>query len=234
MWTHLRTIATICILVFASSASAQGNWRPGDTGQTRFRLGIFEPEGASNGWNALYAGFTGAPGDLDDLSWGFDLGWKMTRQSGFLFGLSFYEGSATSAYTDWVDGDGNDIRHSKRLRLNDLSVMYVFEIGPPAGIVRGYVGGGVGILWYELSEGGSFIDFASEELDIVTTVYGTDATTWELLAVAGVDVRLGWQWSLFAEARWREADDALGDDYSELGTLDLSGLELAGGLAFKF
>ncbi len=234
MSIRIRVLAITSMVLVASSAWAQGNWVPGDGGQVRFRLGLFEPEGSSDGWDALYDGFTGGPGDLDDLSWGFDVGWKMTRQSGFLFGLSYYEGSASSAYTDWVDGNGNDIRHTKRLRLNDLSVMYVLEIGPPAGVVRGYVGGGVGLVWYELTEGGSFIDFGSEGLDVITTMYGTDATTWELLAVAGVDVRLGWHWSLFFEGRWREADDPLGDDYSGLGDLDLSGLELGGGLAFKF
>ena len=100
--------------------------------------------------------------------------------------------------------------------------------------VSPYLGVGGGFLWYELSEAGDFIDFGSESLPIVNTVYFAEGATYELLGLAGVDVQLSPFWSFLVEGRWREADDDVGDDYAGYGALDLSGWELSAGFAFNF
>ena len=50
----------------------------------------------------------------------------------------------------------------------------------------------------------------------------------------GIDVPLGSEIVLFAEARWDEAEDELSGDFADLGALDLSGREFSGGLSWRF
>ena len=40
--------------------------------------------------------------------------------------------------------------------------------------------------------------------------------------------------TVFAEGRWDRADDELGGDFEDLGTIDLSGRRVFGGLAWHF
>ncbi len=225
--------AAVAALLAAGSVQAQWLWRPGDTASTRFRLTLFEPNGSSEAWDALYAGFSGSPSDLSDLGFGLDFRWMLGRNSGIQFGFSFSEGSSTSEYTEWVAGDGTAIRHQKSLELGDLTVLWVLRPGDGRA-VSPYLGIGGGFLWYELSEAGDFIDFGSADLPIVRTGYFGDGTTFELLGVVGLDVRLAGGWSFLAEGRWREAEDDLGGDYGGYGKLDLSGWELSAGFAFNF
>jgi outer membrane protein W len=220
--------------VAPTTANAQSNWRPGDDGSFRVRLGLFQPEGSSDGWDAVFEGFTGSPDDLEDLSVGLDFKWKVTRRSGLTLGTSFFDSDTIVGYVDWTNSDGYDIRHTTSLQLNDLTAIYFVELGYPNGVVKPYLGAGAGQVWYRLEESGSFIDFGSENLDIVPASYQADGTTYELVAVAGLDVLMGRQWSFFGEVRWREADDTLGDDYSDFGTLDLSGPEVSAGVSWKF
>ena len=232
--TLLRcTTLTALALAAALPVSAQGNWRPGDFGSVRFRLGLFSPDGDSTYWRDKFRDFTGSASDFEDTSFGFDYRWPATPTLSLLFGGSVYQGKATQAYRDWVDADGYDIRHVTTLDVNDLTAILVwqpFERAP----VSPYVGAGGGFVWWRLSEHGDFIDFAEPDYPIVTTGYRSDGTTWETVLLAGVEVPLSWRWSFFAEGRWRDADDELSDSLAGLGTLDLSGVEYSGGFAYRF
>lgn len=223
--------AALCALI-AADVSAQGNWRPGDFGSLRFRLGVFEPAGSSDFWDQYFTDFTGAPSSLEGLTFGVDYLWRTSRSSGLLFGGSFFSADTTVAYRDWETGDGQDISHLVELEMADLTAAYVVRLGD--GGIRPYLGAGGGILWWQFREEGSFIDFGDPELPIVFASYLADGTTWELFALAGLDVPLGYRWSFFFEGRYRWADDELNKDFAGFGTVDLSGLELAGGLSFNF
>ncbi len=223
--------AALCALV-AADVSAQGNWRPGDFGALRFRLGVFEPQGDSQFWDDYFTDFTGSPSSLEDLTFGIDYLWWSSPRSGLLFGGSFYQGDTTVAYRDWETFDGQDIGHLVDLQLTDLSAAYVLRFGDRG--ARPYVGLGGGVLWWQLREEGSFIDFGDPELPIVYASYFADGTTWELFALAGLDVPLGFRWSFFFEGRYRYSEADLNKDFAGFGTVDLSGVELTGGLSWNF
>jgi hypothetical protein len=217
----------------ATSAEAQGNWQPGDFGSWRFYLGLFEPNADSQYWDENFADFSGSPSDFEDLVYGTDYLWRTSRDGGVLFGVSYYSGRATQAYLDWVDADGRDIAHTTTFTLSDLSAAYVLRFGGNS--VRPYVGAGGGLLWWQLREEGSFIDFSDEEnLPIVFASYLGDGVTWELFALGGIDFRLSHRWSFFFEGRFRWSEDELNKDFSGFGTIDLSGAQLVGGFAYNF
>jgi hypothetical protein len=226
------TLAIAIAALWSVAAEAQGNWQPGDFGSWRFYLGLFEPEANSQYWDETFEIFTGSPSDFEDFIFGGDYLWRTSRYGGVLFGGSLYEGRATQAYIDWVDADGYDISHTTTLELADLTAAYVLRVG--RGGVRPYVGAGGGLLWWKLREEGSFIDFGDPQYPIIYASYRADGTTWELFALAGIDFRLAHRWSFFFEGRYRWAEDELNRDFSGFGTIDLSGMQLAGGFAYNF
>jgi hypothetical protein len=222
----------VLVSLWAAGVEAQGNWQPGDFGSWRFYLGTFEPEGDSQYWDESFDVFTGSASDFEDLVFGADYLWLTSRNAGLLFGVSAFDGRATQYYKDWTDADGFDIGHATTLDLVDLTAAYIIRFG--SGSVRPYVGGGGGLLWWELREEGSFIDFGDPEMPVIYAAYLADGTTWELLALAGVDIRLSHRWSFFFEGRYRWSDDELNKDFAGFGSIDLSGTQLAGGLSFNF
>lgn len=226
------TLVIAILTLWSVSAEAQANWQPGDFGSWRFYLGFFEPEASSRYWDEAFEVFTGSPSDFEDFVFGADYLWRTSRNGGLLFGGSIYEGRATQAYIDWVDAEGRDISHTTTLELADLTAAYVLRFGRSS--VQPYVGGGGGLLWWKLREEGSFIDFVDPEYPIIFASYLADGTTWELFALAGIDFRLGRRWSFFFEGRYRWAEDELNLDFSGFGTIDLSGGQLAGGVAYNF
>ncbi|MCU0235022.1 MAG: hypothetical protein MUE90_13450 [Thermoanaerobaculales bacterium] len=230
--TRVLVIAAALCGLAAADAAAQGNWQPGDFGAVRLRLGVFTPQGSSEFWDDYFSDFTGSTDDLEDLSFGADYLWRTSRSSGLLFGMSFYEGSTTVAYRDWVDADGFDIRHATELSLTDLSAAYVVRAGGRG--AHPYIGAGGGLLWWRFLEEGEFIDFGDPELPIVWASYLADGLTWELFALAGLEVPLAPSWGAFFEGRYRWAEDDLGDDFAGFGTIDLSGWELAAGFSWNF
>ncbi len=226
------TALVVCALC-ATGAEAQGNWQPGDFGSMRFYLGISQPRADSQYWDEIFDAFTGSPSSFEDMVFGADYLWGTSKNSGLLFGVSFYDGATTQAYKDYVDSNGGDISHNTTLKLGDLSAAYVWRFGRSG--VRPYIGAGAGLLWWRLSEEGYFVDLSDEEnLPIVFASYRADGTTWELFALAGLDVPLGFRWSFFVEGRLRWAEAELNKDFAGFGTIDLSGYQLAGGFSWNF
>lgn len=226
------TVTAMILAGSAGDANAQGNWKPGDFGSLRFSLGIFSPQGDSQYWDETFDAFTGSASDLEDVVFGIDYLWRTSRHAGLLFGGSYFDGAATQAYRDWVDADGGDINHTTSLSLSDLTAAYVWRFG--TGGVGPYVGGGGGLQWWNLREEGYFIDFSDPDLPVVFASYRAGGTTWELFALAGLDVPLGRQWSFFFEGRYRWSEDELNEDFSGFGTIDLSGVQLTGGFSWNF
>ena len=230
--TRTLLVAAIPLVFLAADAEAQWSRVVEPNGQFRFRFGLFEPTGSSDGWDGIFEGFTGQPSDLQDFVWGTDLMWRTGRNTGLLFGLSWYDGATTSAYEDWVAGDGSEVRHTTRLRLWDLTAAFIYRF--PTGGVRPYLGLGGGFVWYDLTDEGYFIDFGSPDLPVIWAWYGASGNTFEAFGLAGLDIPLGSRWSFFVEGRYRWASDELGQDYAGFGELDLSGWEATGGFGFYF
>jgi hypothetical protein len=228
----LVPLIVLSIFVIAADAAAQQGWQPEPFGQLRFRFGIFEPAGGSDGWDNVFEGFTGRPADLQDFSWGMDYLWRTSRKSGVLFGFTVYAGRTTSSYEDWVADDGSEVSHTTGLGTSDLTAAWVYRFGDRG--VRPYAGVGGGFLWWSLTDEGYFIDFGSSGNPVIWAWYGAEGTTWEAFGLLGIDIPLNPRWSFFAEGRYRYASDDLGDDFSGFGTLDLSGYDVSAGFGWSF
>jgi hypothetical protein len=233
-------ILTTLVLTLALSmlwpveAAAQGNWKPGDFGAVRFRLGLYHPQGNSKYWDDKFEGFTGDIANFKDTTWGMDFLWRLSPSSGLLFSGSFFEGRTNQAYRDWVDGDGNEISHTTRLGEWDMTAAFYFQPGGRRGKVAPYFALGGGFMWWELRENGWFIDFNDPNLPVVPADYRDRGTALVAFALAGLEIPLSWSWSFVAEGRYKWAEDELGGEFADAGTLDLSGYEVTAGFGWNF
>jgi hypothetical protein len=233
--TMIVVFAVGATVTVADTALAQGFWHPGDFGSVRFRLGYHQPDGGGSYWDDKAVTWTGSADDLDDLVWGIDGRFMLTPTIGLQSGWEYTSGSIDQSYIDWVDADGRDITHQTRQRLNELNGLVVFRPLTRSAI-RPVVGFGLGWLFYDLEESGRFIDFAEPtDPQLFSTTYRTTGSTVSAIAMAGLDVRMSSNASLFIEGRYRWADADLGGDFSGLGVgADFGGYQISGGISLDF
>lgn len=236
-----RTVLVLAALVIVAAPSwgqgGQGpHYRPayGRDGAFRLRLGLFTPDGNSQYWEDKELQFTGEAQDLENLVFGGDYLWAIGDRMSLIFSGSYFEGDTTQSYLDFVDNRGDRIRHDTTLDIGSLTAGFVFHLTAPGAPIRPYVGIGGGLYFWQLSEEGDFIDENSPRLDIFSARLESDGVTPGYFGLAGIEVPVGRTVSLFGEGRWTEADDELSGDFEDFGKIDLSGLEISGGISWNF
>jgi hypothetical protein len=95
-----------------------------------------------------------------------------------------------------------------------------------------FVGGGVGMMWYDFIQKGDFVDF--QTLDIFGDELETSGHGASLYASAGADLSIGKQFYLTGEARYNLASAGVRDSYSLYDRMDLSGLQLTTGISLRW
>ncbi len=228
-------------LVLAAAAMAAPAWAQGvgyrpysASNELRFRLGLFEPDGESAYWQDKQVDFTGEPDDFEDLIAGIEYGRRLSARLRLILGGSTYSTETGQFYRDFVDQNGLDIAHDTRLEIGTLTAGVRASLTGPDAPVQPWIGAGGGLYFWSLEESGDFIDFAAAEPFIFSATFDDDGAVFGWHYGVGLDIPLGREISLFAEARWHEAEDELAADFEGLGDLDLSGREFSGGLAWRF
>lgn len=232
-----RSIFTLLLLIaLPAGAAAQGGFAgPGaERNMLRFSLGYFVPRGDSTYWLDKELDFTGSSSDFEDLSVGFEYLRRLNSWISLVGSSSFYEGSATQAYRDYVDTSNLPIRHEATLTIVSFNLGVLVNLAPESSPVIPYLGAGAGAYLWELAEEGEFVDFSTADIEIFEDLLVSESETFGYYWLAGLSVPLGSTWSVFGEARWQRAEDELGDDFIGFGTLDLSGREFRIGVAWLF
>lgn len=241
----LLAIATIAVVVAAIPASAQPGPRPLNT-QFQFRFGYFVPEGGGSFWNDTSSVFTLDAEDFDDFDFGMTYVTGLSNHLEMGFNLDFFESTVRSEYRDWVDEAGFPILHDSTLRLTPFTADVRFLPGgrqkyrgsrsqyavrKPAG----YLGAGVGLVFYHYEEVGDFLDFTTPEVPVLFPAsYEDDGVVPEFHILGGLDVPVGPNWSFLIEGRYSWAEASLGQDFSGLGDMNLGGFSGFFGAAVHF
>ena len=205
-------------------------------GQSIFRgsIGAFSPDGDSQYWADKEFDFTAVADDYEDFTFAGDYLHYLSARVGLLASFGVWEGSATQSYRDFVDNFGGEISHVTKLQTAWLDLGMVLSLLGRRAVVMPYVGAGGSLVSFGLTEEGEFIDFGFSPPEVIRDRYLADGDTFGFFWLAGFEVPLGAGTALFAEARWRVADVELEQDFSGLGTLDLSGRALTAGISFSF
>ncbi len=234
-------------LVAAVGTSAQAG--PRGDGEVAFqvRLGGFFPDADSDFWDdpiegdGVFNAFTLDDSDFNDGVFGFSLvnGFNNYFEAGF--NVDFFDAENVSAVRGFVDQDGFPILHDSRLRMVPLSIdLRVLPTGRYGARGGGrfvsrpvfYLGGGIGVTYWEYEEIGDFVDQTTDEIFFDRFIDSDWAFTTH--ALAGLEFPVAPTWSLFFEGRYQWVDDEVGGDFAGLGDIDLGGAYAFVGASFRF
>jgi hypothetical protein len=182
--------------------------------------------------------------DFASITFGADVAIAVTPRFDFLVGLSQARIERGSEFRDWMDSDSLPIEQRTTLKRIPLTVggrFFVNERGRSAGKLAWvprrllpYVGGGAGVMWYELVQEGWFVDF--ETLDIFPDYFVTEGTTLLAHGLVGTEWWPAARVGLTVEGRYTYARANLKPDadFDDFENFDLSGFQLTAGIAVRF
>jgi hypothetical protein len=180
--------------------------------------------------------------DFNRPAVGFDVGVALSRRIDVVINLDYSKAKSLSEYRDFVDNRRLPIEQTTELQQVNFGgsvKVYLLERGREVSrlawvprVFVPYVGGGAGVLWYQMNQYGDFVDFVdfsvfgeafeSRALAPAGQIFGgVDVKVWKRLYV-GVDVR----------HLWAAAD--LGRDWIDFDPIDLTGTRVAAGINIVF
>lgn len=237
---RLRIILFLAVLFAMVSTIAAGQYRGPYSGPKvsqnwiGIQLGMFAPDGDSDYWNDKELEFTGRADDFEDFSGGINYQRFLSERLALLASASYFEGDTDQSYIDFVDQFGAPITHTTTLEIATFEIGLLFRFLSREAPVIPYVGAAGGLHSWRLEESGDFIDFGLREPEIFTTSFSSEGDTFGYSWFLGLEIPLAENWSVSVEAKWRSAEDELGDDFQGFGTLDLSGQEYLAGMSWGF
>lgn len=173
-----------------------------------------------------------------------DLAIAATPRVDAVVGFEFSQTSAASEYRDFVDNNRQPIEQTTRLR--DLNLTGTIRVAlMPRGIgvsrlawvprrVTPYIGGGGGLMWYEFTQQGDFIDVRSTNAAVFRDVFTSKGWTPSAHALAGVDVRVQRRTFVTFEGRYLWAAATLERQFEDFDPIDLAGLRVSAGINVLF
>jgi hypothetical protein len=180
--------------------------------------------------------------DFDSPYLGGEFAVRVAERWDVALSAGWQRSSADSEFRDWVDSDDLPIVQVTELQLVPVTVSakyYLLDRGRRisrfAWIPRPFapfVGAGTGFVSYRLEQHGDFVDY--ETLDIFSDKIFSQRSAFLARVLAGVNVSLSKQFLFTAEARYAWASGDLGAAYSDFNDIDLTGVQLVGGIGIRF
>jgi len=180
--------------------------------------------------------------DFDSPYVGGELAVWVSERLDVAINVGYQSSAIASEFRRLVDQDDLPIEQVTQLRTVPTTIsakLYLRDRGRtigsfawiPTGITP-FVGAGIGVTWYTFQQIGDFVDFDTSEI-FIDRLY-SDGEAFLGQARAGVDVSLGGQFLLTAEARYGWASGVLDGSFSGFDKMDLDGLQLVGGISVRF
>jgi len=234
-WIWMGGALGLCLLLGAAPglAAMHSPYNRYSSDEFRLRLGLFTPDGDSEYWHGAESDFTGDASDLQDVVFGGDWIHQVTPFMGLMVSGDFYQGQSDMSYRNFTDTHGHEIVHTTTLEVAPFTAGLVFRLAPEGLPVHPYVGVGGGLYWWHLDEEGDFVDFTGRN-DIFTDAFHDDGAVFGYYALAGLDIPISSNFSVFGEARWDRAKDDLNGDFATLGKIDVGGSKYMGGVSWHF
>lgn len=180
-------------------------------------------------------------GDFSSATFGGSFAIRVSPATHVVFDVSYASISRRSEFRDWVDQNDLPIEQTTSLRRLPITVSIKRYLAAPGRSIgrfawipaarATYVGAGAGMMRYTFRHAGDFVDF--QTLNVFADEFVSTAWTPVLHGFAGVDVALGRQFVLTAEARYTWAKGPMGRDYVGFDRIDLSGLAVTAGLSVR-
>ena len=180
--------------------------------------------------------------DFNAPGFAADVGLPIGRRAEAVVGVDYTQTTSGSDYRDFVDNQRLPITQTTRLRTTGLtgSLKYALldrglEVSRLVWIPRHvvpYVGGGAGVLHYDLLQYGDFVDFT--DLSVFGSTFRSSGWTPVAQAFGGVDVRVLKRLYVSLDARYQWSHATLSSTWIDFDPIDLAGFKLAAGASFLF
>lgn len=200
----------------------------------RLHVGSFRPDGKSEYWKDKERDFTRTAKDFEDVIGGVDYQIELGDHLGLLLSAAGYETSVDQSYRDFTDNRGFPVSHTTSLEVASATVGVVYHLAGRGAALRPYVGAGAGLYTWRLEEDGRFVDFTPPPATIFRANSVAEGEVFGRYWLVGFEVPISSHIAFFAEGRWQDAEDDLGDDFEGFGKLDLSGRNASAGVSFRF
>ena len=172
----------------------------------------------------------------------FDVGYAITPRLDYRVGMHFVRAFQPSEMRHFEDSDGLPITQRTTLGQTELSTSFTLALLPRGraignyvwipGRVVPYVGVGVGVIKYGLTQEGEFVDVEDGTLfDAIITSKGWAGSTH---LITGADVRLTPNVSVTMEIDYVQAAGDLEDSFPGFEPIDLAGVRIGTGIRFAF
>jgi hypothetical protein len=241
-------LCLIFLLACAAAARAQGS-RDFLFGEPRASIGVrgswvFAREG-SDIFSFVKQQLTIDDGDFNAPAIAADVGIAIARRVEIVGGVEFSRTAMRSEYRNFVDNDRRPIEQDTQLRGLDLSASLRIALAPRGrGVSRlawvpsratPYVGAGGGMLWYQFTQQGDFIDaLAPSPPPVFFDRFESKGHTPSAHVFGGVDVRLFRGLMGTVEGRYLWANAPLGRSYENFDPIDLAGFRMSAGINMLF
>lgn len=238
-------LASIAISSIATPSFAQ---KAGDgflfqapNGSWTFRLGVAVPTARSDVFGFVTDQLTLDRADFSSATLGTALAISVSARNDIVFDMSYSNITRPSEFRDWLDNNDQPIQQTTSLRRIPLTVgfrHYVTSRGRSIGRFAWiparralYAGVGIGMMEYQFQQKGDFIDF--ETLNVFADEFVSQSWTPVAQGSLGLDMDLGSFTMLNLEARYIWARAQMGSDFAGFDRIDLSGMSVTAGLAFR-
>ncbi|HSE39627.1 MAG TPA: outer membrane beta-barrel protein [Acidobacteriota bacterium] len=223
----------VFLLILLTAAAAS----PASAGSINVLAGYAMPSGDSDVFQQNERELTFEPDDLNDFSisvgYDFFLGDYVNLGGSF----SWYEGDTDAIDRDFVFEDGSPIFRNVRLQIVPLEANVKFlPVGRDAVLIP-YVGGGVGVYFWEYEEFGDFVvNRDPTNPDFISGTAFSDGADPGFHVEGGVYIPIGHSVAVAAEAKYWDAEGDLDPEGFDplFEPIDLSGFQIAGGISFWF
>jgi hypothetical protein len=180
--------------------------------------------------------------DFRAATFGGDLGIPIRSHFATILSFEYSRSTTNSESRDFVESNGDPIAQITRLTQVPITATlryYPRKMGETAGSyawmptrLNPYLGAGVGILHYSVSQSGRFVD--RQNLNIFDDSLKSEGFTDTEHLVGGIDISLTPRIFVNAEGRYSWASGGLSNDFTGFQPIDLSGFRLLGGIYFRF
>jgi hypothetical protein len=254
----MRTALVLALLVLAPlTARAQPPAAP-DPGRPDFLFG--RPDGSlalRGGWVFARAGsdlydfvedrLTIEDGDFNRAAFATDYGVTLSDRTDIVFGFEYNRASIGSEYRNLVESNREPIEQTTTLAEANLTGSIRFALAPrgrevsrlawvPRRVVP-YAGAGGGMLYYDFTQAGDFVDEGvrpGQPMPIFTDTLRSKGWTPSAHVFGGVDLQIHHRWYLTMDGRYVWAAPRLESDFERFEPLDLSGFRFGAGINVVF
>ena len=238
-------LAVIAIVAIANPSRAQ---KAGDgflfqapNGSWTIRTGVAVPTANSDVFGQITDQLTLDRADFSSATLGTTLAISVSTRNDVVFDVSYSNVNRGSEFRDWVDNNDQPIQQSTSLRRIPITVgfrHYITARGRSLGryawipAARSlYAEASVGMMEYKFAQQGDFISF--ETLNVFSDQFVSQSWTPVAQGTLGLDMDLGSFTMLNLEARYTWARAAMSSDFENFDRIDLSGVSVTAGLAFR-